>query len=347
MKLHSSPEKTNIPTFIKVMDSLAQPDQIDNEKLVKSFKFNPNTASVETLSELGLPEKTIKTIEKYRSKGGTFKSKEDFKKIYNLNPDDFARLEPYIDLTSKKQLLSQATFNTKNIIEPKSIAPQSLDPNELDSTQIRLLGFKSSVAARWVKYVEKGGVFKKEEDLLKVFGIDTNRLMNLKHIWKFKENQVHEEKAVVSPKVRKSEMIKLDINSASDAEWQYLSGIGEKLSQRIVKYRSQLGGFINIEQVSETFGLPDSTFQSIKPFLILESKAVQIKINCADKSELALHPYISYKQAELLCNYRSHHGSYKSSDDLYKLKILQPDWIHKISPYFDFTHCEIVEKTTK
>ncbi|NJL77073.1 MAG: helix-hairpin-helix domain-containing protein, partial [Saprospiraceae bacterium] len=37
-------------------------------------------------------------------------------------------------------------------------------------------------------------------------------------------------------------------------------------ANRIVKFREALGGFASVEQVAETYQLPDSTFQKIKPF---------------------------------------------------------------------------------
>ena len=44
-------------------------------------------------------------------------------------------------------------------------------------------------------------------------------------------------------------------------------GIGAKLASRIIHFRGKLGGFYQIEQVGETFGLPDSSFQKIKYYL--------------------------------------------------------------------------------
>ena len=48
------------------------------------------------------------------------------------------------------------------------------------------------------------------------------------------------------------------------------------------------------------------------------------------------HPYVSFKQADLLINYREHHGSYRSAEDLKKILVLNEEWINKISPYMDF-----------
>ena len=65
------------------------------------FQFDPNTVSDQDMVRLGLPEKTIKTILKYRSKGGVYRTPDDFKKMYTLKPEDFERLKPLITITPK------------------------------------------------------------------------------------------------------------------------------------------------------------------------------------------------------------------------------------------------------
>ena len=59
----------------------------------------------------------------------------------------------------------------------------------------------------------------------------------------------------------------VDINLADTSDFINLPGIGSKLSQRIIAFRNKLGGFYSIDQVGETYLLPDSTFQKIKPGL--------------------------------------------------------------------------------
>jgi competence ComEA-like helix-hairpin-helix protein len=67
----------------------------------------------------------------------------------------------------------------------------------------------------------------------------------------------------------------VDINSADTTPFIALPGIGAKLAQRIIKFRDKLGGFYSIDQVAETFGLPDSTYQKIKPRLIIKNTTVK------------------------------------------------------------------------
>lgn len=64
----------------------------------ESFRFNPNTVSVEDLIRLGFSEKQAQAIDNYRKKGGRFRRPSDFARSYVVADSVFARLEPFIDI---------------------------------------------------------------------------------------------------------------------------------------------------------------------------------------------------------------------------------------------------------
>src|SRR6185437_7375519 len=100
-----------------------------------------------------------------------------------------------------------------------------------------------------------------------------------------------------SPYVVKAIQI-IDVNLADTTALISLPGIGSKLAQRIIAFRNKLGGFYSIEQVGETYLLPDSTFQKIKPKLtIVGNNVKQININVASIDEMKAHPYLRYNLA--------------------------------------------------
>ena len=65
---------------------------------VESFRFNPNSVSVEDLIRLGFSEKQAQSIDNYRAKGGRFNRKSDFAKSFVVADSVFQRLEPFIDI---------------------------------------------------------------------------------------------------------------------------------------------------------------------------------------------------------------------------------------------------------
>ena len=67
-------------------------------RTVESFRFNPNTVSVEDLQRLGFSEKQAQAIDNYRQKGGRFRRREDFARSFVVADTVYDRLEPFIDI---------------------------------------------------------------------------------------------------------------------------------------------------------------------------------------------------------------------------------------------------------
>lgn len=65
---------------------------------VESFRFNPNTVSLEDLCRLGFTMKQAQSIDNYRKKGGRFARKEDFSRSFVVSDSIYRRLESYIDI---------------------------------------------------------------------------------------------------------------------------------------------------------------------------------------------------------------------------------------------------------
>ena len=60
-------------------------------------------------------------------------------------------------------------------------------------------------------------------------------------------------------------------------------------------------------------------------------------INTATIETLRYHPYLNYKQAKMIVNYREQHGNYQQLKDICKIKPISPELFRKIAPYFQ-TH---------
>jgi len=134
--------------------------------------------------------------------------------------------------------------------------------------------------------------------------------------------------------IYQSNHISVDINSGDTSAFIALPGIGSKLAARIINFRDKLGGFYSVEQIGETYGLADSTFQKIKPFLTLETNSIKrININTATKDEMKVHPYLKWNLANAIVEYRNQHGNYTSLDDLKNITLITDEVFDKIKFY--------------
>lgn len=327
--------QTNQEVAAAPMDNLPLPSS--NSK-PDEFPFDPNTVSDQDMVRLGLPEKTIKTILKYRSKGGVYRTPDDFKKMYTLKPEDFERLKPLITITPKAvKPKSGHKRDNPSLVSPSDWRDSLFDPNHMKASTLKKMGFGEKVSERWEKYVQKGGRFKKPSDLKKLYGIDTSLLATWSSNWVFSK-EVKDTTAQKMPERTRNEKIpEIDINLATEPEWEYLPGIGPSFARRIVAYRNKLGGFYSIDQVGETYGLPDTVFQKIRPSLRWKTPPEKIQLNTISADALSKHPYFPFRKANLVCNYRNHHGPYRTLADLHKIQVLDTAWIEKIAPYLDFS----------
>jgi DNA uptake protein ComE-like DNA-binding protein len=213
------------------------------------------------------------------------------------------------------------------------------DPNTASENDWLRLGIKKKTAQTIQKYIAKGGKFYKPRDIQKIYGLsqkDAEELMPYVSIAAIKKDfPASQGQPVNLPAYpKKKSFLPVDVNVADTAAFIDLPGIGSKLSNRIVSFREKLGGFYSIDQISEIYNLPDSTFQKIRPYLVLNSKAIKkININLATLDQLKAHPYIKYAVANSIVTYRQQHGNYTDINDLKKLMLVSDDLYNKLLPY--------------
>lgn len=214
------------------------------------------------------------------------------------------------------------------------------DPNTLSAEGWQELGLSARTARTIQKYLAMGGRFQKPEDIGKIYGLkkrEFERLLPFVRISKKEETPI-DRKSLPAVPVKNIDPAyppeKVFINSADTSAFIALPGIGQKLAGRIVNFRKLLGGFYSVDQISEVYGLSDSVFQQIKPFLECQSGDIKkININTADIIELKAHPYIKYQLANAVIRYRTQHGRFEGAKDLKKVHLISDDLLKKLEPY--------------
>jgi len=317
-------------------------EQGKGAEAIALFYFDPNTLPKDSFTLLGLSPKVAQTIINYRQKVGTFKTKEELSKIYTLEEKDYKRLAPYV------RIASSGNNNAQKKEPQDNAAPRALfsfDPNTASKEELLTLGFPERVANTLINYRSNGGSFRQAADLKKVYGLEETLFSELLPFISIPAEDRPIAAAVASEEPRKipdsyshlpAKPIAIDINTATAPDWQQLRGIGPAYAGRIVRFREALGGFVSIDQVAETYGLPDSTFRKIRPLLRFSPLQNKLRINYASEEELKSHPYLNWKQARALYNYRRQHGAFNSIEEVRKVRALPGEVVDKLEPYLEY-----------
>lgn len=249
----TAPKQGRMPAVEKNRDAIPA---------IHPVPFDPNTATVEELQSLGLPEWLATRVTRYRDAGGRFRIKRDLAKIYGMEADTYEQLAPYIQLPEREE--KKAFAERRDVREDSSAKPSRAETKPA--------------------YIP-----------LEVF----------------------------------------DLNTADTATLRRIRGIGPALSGRIIAYREKLGGFREMSQLREVWGLSDTVIFRLEDWAyISEEPALKpLSVNAASEEALRNHPYIGRNLARSLVRYREQHGNFSSEADLYKLYTIDSATVEKLRPY--------------
>jgi competence ComEA-like helix-hairpin-helix protein len=259
------------------------------------------------------------------------------------NKYDYSEFKKEIDQFEKQRELAVKTKYEKKKAQYNNKYPKSnsqlfpFNPNTLSKDSLQLLGLNPKLSERIVKYRNAGGKFKTPEDLKKIYGFPEKKYEELKTYIKVESNESFSVEKSDSKAKKENITVLVNINSADTTELKSLKGIGSKLSQRIVKFRINAGGFYSIDQLTEVYGLKPELFEQIRPFVTVDENYIKININTATAEQLKNHPYIyKWNIANAIVNYRTKHGKYTKVEDLKKTDLVTDEICRKIAPYLIF-----------
>lgn len=137
--------------------------------------------------------------------------------------------------------------------------------------------------------------------------------------------------------IEKETVMVQDINSATKEDLMRVYGIGDALSDRILKQKEILGDFVSMEQMSDIWGLQPEVVEKLQTqFKVIKTpNPKKININQSTIKELGQFPYFRYPISKNIVVYRSMNGDLKI-EDLTKIKAFPVDKIKIIALYLDF-----------
>ncbi len=256
-----------------------------------------------------------------------------------------------VDSLSQKERMEeeQKPSNLKNT--EKVLVP--FEPNTADSAQLLQLGLSPRIISNIYRYRQAGGIFSEKKDFARLYGLTVGQYQELEpYIIIAREyrpastlfpqqsrqaarhDDVHRDTTFAPRypvKIAVGETI--DLATADTAQLQTVPGIGPYYARRIVDYRQRLGGFVSVDQLDEIENFPSSA----KAFFDLGSTDIQrININALSLNELQRHPYINFRQARAIIDYRRLYGPIRDLHDLCLSPDFTDDAMTRLLPYVKY-----------
>ena len=290
------------------------------------FSFNPNTISKDSLQLLGFTEKQAQSIINYREKGGRFRKREDFAKLYVVDSAMYSSLAQYILLPDRYVLPAEIVVQKNVVPGTKRAAESDFVQKKADSST--KLGRREEIVQKNGNYSTKlaGGeeiVQNKGKFSTKPVGkvIDAGRDAGQ---WSRQEagqpdrqrsNHQNKQRNIQQDRQRSLDTLygrkvvrnryMCNLNTADSAALVQLYGIGGYYASRILKYREQLGGsFVSPRQLLEIEGVTQERYSKIEKNIFVREEDVKgFSILGADRKTLERHPYIGPYAARGILTY--------------------------------------------
>ncbi len=223
-----------------------------------------------------------------------------------------------------------------------SIKIYPFNPNFITDYKGYTLGLSLDEIDRLHEFREQGKFVNSKEEFQQVTGVSDSLLNKISKSFKFSEwtksAKIKGQEDFVSNAVSKKEISYTsigDLNSVTAQELKLIKGIGDKLSERIVKFRDRLGGFLINDQLNDVYGLDPRVAQRVlQRYKVLKAPQVQkIDLETATVGELAKLVYIPRSVAENIVAYRELNGGIDSFDELLQIENFPADRIDRIPLY--------------
>lgn len=222
--------------------------------------------------------------------------------------------------------------------KPKdSIYP--FNPNYLTDYKGYRLGMAPEEVDRLLQYQQKGSFANSAKEFQQITGVSDSLLAVLTPYFRFPEWATKRKfRFTDKPQAQQKRSATrsfLDLNKVTAQELTEIRGIGDVLSKRIIKYRTSLKGFLINEQLYDVYGLEPQIVVAVlqKYKIITIPKIAKLDVNQASVEKLASLPYISYRLAGRIRDFRIQEKEITSWEEIVNLEGFPADRLERIKLY--------------
>lgn len=222
----------------------------------KLSAFDPNTADSTLLLSLGLQPWQVRSIYRYRAKGGIYRQPSDFARLYGLTVKQYKELLPYIHISDEYKPAAEVYGRTDAVRSGRDTLryPVKLQPgqyvtlDDADTASLRKVpGIGRYYASRIVRYRNDLGGYVSVAQLSEIEGIPEAALSYFK---------------VTGGAVRKLNLNRLTLN-----ELKHHPYINFYQARRIIDYRRLKGPLHSIDDLRLLKDFSQRDIERLRPYV--------------------------------------------------------------------------------
>ena len=212
----------------------------------------------------------------------------------------------------------------RNAIEKDTLRLFPFNPNYISDYKGYTLGMSVAEIDRLHSFRSQNKFMNSPKEFQELTQISDSLLERIAPYFKFPEWSNASRRSVGQRNQRSNKpalVQRIDLNKATADDLKIINGIGDKLSERIVKFRDRLGGFFVAEQLYDVYGLePQVVDRALIKFKVVDAPVIEkINVTWASYNELRNLLYINDKLAKSIIEYRNN-NTIKSLAELKNLE---------------------------
>ncbi|CAM1350163.1 helix-hairpin-helix domain-containing protein [Tenacibaculum crassostreae] len=258
--------------------------------------------------------------------------------------------EKIIDINTEEIKSFQKQIDSLKLVELESKKPKiyPFNPNYINDFKGYQLGMSVEEIDRLLAFRKQNKWINSVEDFKSVTKVSDSLLAVISPYFKFPDwvvkkgnaKKIGVEETNPSKNHIYNKVYKIstnDLNKATQQDFESISGVGEVLAERIIKYRNKLQGYSLSVQLYEVWGLNKETANAVlQTFKIVEKPNItKVNVNTAIFKEVLKNPYIDYELCKKIFEYRDEVAELQYISELRNIKDFPLDKYDRIVIYLE------------